>query len=62
MNTFSGYLVVDFGEVGRRYGGMLIINQFKFHIRNPFYKAYTDETVKNSKFRRIDVFNKIIVT
>ncbi len=40
----------------------LIINQFTIHSRNPFNKAYTDETVKNSKFRRIDVFNKNIVT
>ena len=39
-----------------------ITNQFTFHSRNPFYKAYTIETVKNSKFRRIDVFNKNRVT
>ena len=37
-------------------------NQFTFYSRNPFYKAYTDEKVKNSMFRRIDVFNKNIAT
>lgn len=29
MNTFSVYLVVDFGEVGRRYGGMLSNSSFR---------------------------------
>ena len=30
--------------------------------RHPFKKAKTDETVKNSMFRRTDVFNKRIET
>ena len=30
--------------------------------RNPFYNSLTVETVRNSKFRRTDVFNERIVT
>ncbi len=39
-----------------------MINQFTIHSRNPFNKAYTNKTVKNSTFKIIDVFNKNLVT
>ena len=39
-----------------------IIDQSAIENRNPFNKAYTDETVENSKYRRTDVFYKQIVT
>ena len=35
----------------------LIIDQFTVKRKNPFNKAQTDETVKDSKFRGKDVFN-----
>ena len=37
-------------------------NQFTIEISNVFNKAYIDETVKNSKFKRTDVFTKRILT
>ena len=39
-----------------------IINQFANKSKNSFSKANIHETVKNSKFKRTDVFNKRIVT
>ena len=37
-------------------------NQLSIRSRKSFNKAKTDDTVKNSMFRRTDVYNKRIVT
>ena len=39
-----------------------MIDQFTIKSRNQLNKAYSVETVRNSKLRRADMFNKPIVT